>query len=99
MAGVWETSAFVLRTLGAKNGRVLPFYIISSLTFMLAPLSKSSVSLTQEMYGCEQVTDRRLLRDQRICLYGRRSHRPLFSSRPTSLPHQSLLYDEALCRC
>ncbi|KAF5495938.1 putative lipid transporter atnI [Colletotrichum fructicola] len=38
MAGVWETSAFVLRTLGAKNGRVLPFYIISSLTFMLAPL-------------------------------------------------------------
>ncbi|EQB50545.1 RTA1 domain-containing protein [Colletotrichum gloeosporioides Cg-14] len=38
MAGIWETSAFVLRTLGAKNGRVLPFYIISSLTFMLAPL-------------------------------------------------------------
>ncbi|KAI8246907.1 hypothetical protein K4K55_000053 [Colletotrichum sp. SAR 10_96] len=38
MAGVWETSAFVLRTLGAKDGRVLPFYIISSLTFMLAPL-------------------------------------------------------------
>ncbi|KAF4830539.1 putative lipid transporter atnI [Colletotrichum tropicale] len=38
MAGVWEASAFVLRTLGAKNGRVLPFYIISALTFMLAPL-------------------------------------------------------------
>ncbi|KAH0430446.1 rta1 domain protein [Colletotrichum camelliae] len=38
MAGIWETSTFVLRTLGAKNGRVLPFYIISSLTFMLAPL-------------------------------------------------------------
>ncbi|KAI8268196.1 putative lipid transporter atnI [Colletotrichum sp. SAR11_239] len=53
MAGVWETSAFVLRTLGAKNGRVLPFYIISSLTFMLAPLCKSSVSFTQETYGCE----------------------------------------------
>ncbi|PSN66651.1 hypothetical protein BS50DRAFT_676411 [Corynespora cassiicola Philippines] len=38
MAGMWETVAFVLRTLGAKDGRVIPYYVVSTVLFILAPL-------------------------------------------------------------
>ena len=41
MGGLWETFAFVLRTLGSQNGAVPVYYIISSVLFNLAPLCKS----------------------------------------------------------
>ncbi|KAL2131483.1 hypothetical protein VTI74DRAFT_4971 [Chaetomium olivicolor] len=62
MAGLWETAAFTLRTLGARNGRVLLYYILSSILFVLAPLwINAYVYMVGARVACSTLPDQRVL--------------------------------------